>query len=365
MNRARPATLLLLSAVGLLLVAPSSASGHVAPRSALSHGLALPHGSVSSNDDDRAVAQLRRAAVALEQVTYSGSRIVSVWGSETSTTALMDVEHVPGQGTLVRLRGGGIAEDTAAFLGSAEEGHGHQRGLDLDSVQLLTESYDVWTGGTGRVAGRSAAVVEIGRDGSRVARMWIDDATGLPLRREIFDAEGHLANESAFLELEVHREGFIAHLPPSPPEESSDLFGLPAAPDEEATRWSCPQQVGSLRLVGVERMDSTAALHMSYSDGLSRVSVFEQAGSLDEQDLAGFRPQQIDGATVYLREGLPSYAVWEDSGTVYTAVSDAPVDTVTEVVRAYPHTASSSDSGFWGRVAAGFGRLGAWVTPLV
>lgn len=351
MKRARPAALLLISAVGLLLLAPPAASG--GPEAT----------AVTASDDERAVALLRRASVAVDQISYRGSRIVSSWGRSGSTTALMDVRHVAGQGTLVRMRGGGVTDDTAAFLAAGEGDGGQHPGLGVDSLQLLTESYDVWTGTPSRVAGRSAAVVEIGHAASVVARIWVDERTGIPLRKEVFDARGRLATESAFIDLEVERDGFIAHLPPSPPSGDSDPLALARVPGVQAQGWSCPQQVGSLQLVGVERAESTSALHMSYSDGLSRVSVFEQSGSLDEQQLTGFSSRRMANTTVHVRAGMPSYVVWEDHGTVYTVVTDAPMDTVARVVRAYPHGAS--EPGFWGRVAGGFGRLGAWMTPLV
>lgn len=356
MKRAAPATVLLIGAVGIVLLAPSALAAPAA---------GAP---VSVKDDERAVALLHRASVALDQVSYRGSRILSAWGAAGSTTALMDVEHAPGQGTLVRLRGGSEADDTAAFLAATEGDNGHRPGLGVDSLRLLTESYDVWTGRSGRVAGRSAEVVEIGHHPHTVvARIWVDERSGLPLRKEMFDAQGRLARESAFIDLEIEPDGFIAHLPPTPPDAASERLALAPAPGVASTEWSCPQQVGSLRLVGVERTrtapGSSAARHMSYSDGLSRVSVFEQRGSLEEQELSGFTPRRVGGVTVQVREGMPSSVVWEDDGTVYTAVSDAPMDTIERVVRAYPH--ASGERGFWGRVASGFGRLSAWVAPLV
>lgn len=353
MNRGRPAALLLIGVVGLLLIAPSSASGHV-------HG----GSDWDDADDPRAVGLLRQAASALEQVSYSGTRIVSSWGAGTSTTVLVDVEHVTGQGTLVRMRGGGVAEDTAAFLAAGEGDSPQRPSFGTDSLRLLTTSYDVRLGAPSRVAGRSAHVVEIGRGATLVARIWVDERSGLPLRREMFDSAGRLAIESAFIDLSVEEGAFIAHLPPGTPETDVEQMDLAALPYLKAQGWACPQRVGSLRLVGVERMPASSALHVSYSDGLSRVSVFEQRGDLSEQSLAGFSAASIGGTTVHVRVGMPSYAVWEDSGTVYTVVSDAPVAAIADVVASYPHT-EGTDSGFWSRVGGGMARLSAWATPLV
>lgn len=351
MIRARPVAVLLVGAVGLLLIAPASAAGK-------------PHGASGwdDGDDARAVARLERAAVALEQVSFSGTRVVSSWGRGTSTTVLVDVEHVAGQGTLVRMRGGGVADDTAAFLAAGEGDSPQRPGFGTDSLQLLTGSYDVRTGSPGRVAGRAAEVVLVSRRADLVAKIWVDEHSGLPLRREVFDSAGRLAIESAFIDLRVDDGAFIAHLPPSTPHAGAEPVDRADVPDLEQRGWACPRQVGSLQMVGVERMSS--ALHVSYSDGLSRVSVFEQRGALRAESLAGFSRTRLGGIVVHLRVGMPSYAVWEDSGTVYTVVSDAPVDTIAEVVASYPHS-DGSDDGFWSRVGGGMGRLSAWAVPLV
>ncbi|HET7328997.1 MAG TPA: sigma-E factor regulatory protein RseB domain-containing protein [Nocardioidaceae bacterium] len=353
MKRHHPAALVLVTTVGLLLFAPAAAS-------ARSQGA----GDWDDSDDTRAVALLGRAAAALDQVSYSGTRIISSWGPDSSTTVLVDVEHVASQGTLVRMRGGGVADDTAAFLAAGEGDSPQRPDFGPDSLQLLTASYDVRRGAPSRVAGRSAQVVEIAQGATLVARIWVDEQSGLPLRREMFDAAGRLAIESAFIDLRITDTAFLAHLPPSSPRAQSDQVDPVALPMLRERGWPCPPQVGSLRMVGVERMESSSALHVSYSDGLSRVSVFEQRGALLDEPLAGFTPTRLGGTVVQLRVGMPSYAVWEDAGTVYTVVTDAPVDTVAEVVASYPHS-GGSESGFWTRVAGGVGRLSAWVTPLV
>ncbi|MGH3356181.1 MAG: sigma-E factor regulatory protein RseB domain-containing protein, partial [Nocardioidaceae bacterium] len=67
---------------------------------------------------------------------------------------------------------------------------------------------------------------------------------------------------------------------------------------------------------------------------------------------------------VHVREGMPTYAVWQRDGIVFTAVTDGPLDTVAGVVRAAPEHAYGH-AGFWDRVTGGMTRLGAWASPLV
>ncbi|MPZ96533.1 MAG: hypothetical protein GEU96_16880 [Propionibacteriales bacterium] len=348
------AMLLLIGTVGVLTLTTVLAP---APARA---GTDDPAGS----DDPQAVALLSRAAVALHRTSYTGTRVVSTWGGDYSATVLVDVKHVAGQGTLLSMRGGGVDDDTAAFLAAGDGDSPQRPEFGVDSLVLLTRSYDVWTAERGQVAGRPSRVVAIGRDGSVVARIWVDEASGLPLRREVFDAGGRLAVESAFIDLTVDDESFISHLPPSRPDEEAQQVGRDQLPELQSRGYACPSTVGTLQLVDIERVASSKALHMSYSDGLSRVSVFEQRGSLDAAAVEGYERTEIRGAEVYVREGMPSYAVWESHGTVYTVVSDAPLDTIGAVVRSYPHEADPQP-GFWGRVGGGFARMGAWVTPVL
>ena len=55
-------------------------------------------------------------------------------------------------------------------------------------VRLLEAHYIVAYAGPGSADNRPAQVVEAWRDdGSLAARFWLDDATKLPLEREVFD----------------------------------------------------------------------------------------------------------------------------------------------------------------------------------
>jgi sigma-E factor negative regulatory protein RseB len=312
-------------------------------------------------DDPRAVALLSRAATALESTSFSGSRIVTSWGPDGAATARVMVTHVAGQGTLALGRGG-LAEDAAAFLAPGEPDRRSRQDLGFDSLGLLIVSYDLALGPLDEVAGRPAQVVEIAQGEAVVARIWVDSATGLPLRRDVYDAAGGLAMSGAFARLSVDDEAFIPHLPPAAPTAESEEMALAQHRDLEDQGWACPSRIGALRLVDLERVALSSVLHMSYSDGLSRVSVFEQQGVLADDAVESFQHAEIGGVRVLLHEGMPRYVVWESGGTVYTVVSDAPLDTIGAVVAAYPKPA---ELGFWDRIGGGMVRLGVWATPFV
>jgi sigma-E factor negative regulatory protein RseB len=349
-SRARAGTtILLIGAVGLLLLSTAAGATTGVPGE-------------RRTDDQRAVALLSRAATAIERTSFSGSRIVTMWGPDGATTVQVQVTHVAGQGTLAHMRdGGGLAEDALAFLAPGE-GERSRHHLGFDSLSLLIVSYDIALGPVDEVAGRPAVVVEIGNGEAIAARIWVDSATGLPLRREVYDEGGRPAMSGTFVGLTVDDEAFIAHLPPGAPASDTEQMELAQHRDLEDRGWACPSRIGLLRLVDLERVASSAALHISYSDGLSRVSVFEQRGVLADDAIESFRHAEMGGTRVLLHEGMPRYVVWESGGTVYTVVSDAPLSTIGAVVAAFPEP---TELGFWERVGGGMARLGVWVTPFV
>jgi len=320
-----------------------------------------PYGG-AGDDDQRAVDLLRSSAAAMRTTSYSGTRMVSAWGQGQSVTVLVDVEHVVGQGTRLSVRGG-APRDAAMFLAGGSDAEQASQ-LTVQSLRLLTEAYAVRLGGHDSVAGRPSTVVEISRAGALVARLWVDEASGLLLRREILGSSGQLVRESTFIDVHVAPADFMPHLPPAVPDTSVRGQGVRDVRSLESTGWDCPHDAGTMQLVGMEVLPGTHALHMTYSDGLSRMSVFEQRGSLDPDSVRGLPSLRIAGHLVHVREGMPTYAVWQQDGLVLTAVTDGPLDTVAAVVAGQPPQVDTG-LGFWERVASGVARLGDWANPLV
>jgi sigma-E factor negative regulatory protein RseB len=125
--------------------------------------------------------------------------------------------------------------------------------------------------------------------------------------------------------------------------------------------WTSPSTLcDRYALTGLNRLDSGDALHAAYSDGLSTVSLFEQRGSLDPDELGGYDVTTAAGARVYLRYGLPTVAVWESDSTVFTLVTDAPRSAVTDVVRSLPH-AQPDHQAVVERLGTGLQRIGSFV----
>jgi sigma-E factor negative regulatory protein RseB len=106
---------------------------------------------------------------------------------------------------------------------------------------------------------------------------------------------------------------------------------------------------------------SAPVMHLSYSDGLSTMSVFVERGRLDTGRLSSWHRGTMSGP-VYLRaDGLAERLVWDGDGSVYTVVADAPSDVVEDAVTGLPH--GTVHRGVVSRVRHGLSRLGRWLDP--
>jgi sigma-E factor negative regulatory protein RseB len=317
-------------------------------------GAAAAIATMRRGDDAAAVSLLRRAVRAPERLAYRGVRSVKDHTSAATQEIRIAVNHVPDQGTSYRVLGGGAA----LFINRSDEGS-----TAATRMTVLAQTYDVRIVGHGEVLGRPATVVGVGDDGRLVASLWIDDATGVLLDRDLYD-NGTLVRSSRFESIEISRSGFLAHPPPEmAPTGGSDLPTRYAGLLGDQG-WTCPGHVGAgLTLTALGRVGPAGeVVEAVYSDGISSTSVFEQRGSLDRSVLAGYRQVVVSDAPVYVRNGLPSTWVWQSGDTVYTVLSDAPPAQVAAAVADLPHQ-RAEDDGPLARIGSGLERIGSFLDP--
>ena len=101
-------------------------------------------------------------------------------------------------------------------------------------------------------------------------------------------------------------------------------------------------------------------LHLTYSDGLSTLSVFEQPGRLDTAKLHGWRQERCGGTKVWSWSGAPLSVTWSAHGRVFSVVSD-DATRLDDVVAQLPHGATHPS--VLSRMRAGAHRLLSWVNP--
>ncbi len=331
---------------------------------------------VDAGTDDVA-RWLARASAAQSGLAWSGTRLVATWSSGLATSSLDDVVHEPGRGLTVRahdagsgtVTGGGHDQDVTVpdrpdgtpYLEAAAEGA-------PAPLSLLTSHYDVSLDRPGQVAGRSAHALLLRRGGSTAARLWLDDASGLLLRREVYDAAGRTTAAMAYLDVTVGPSA-------APVTTREPLAARPGG--LEALRrsgWVCPAGIGSggsgLVLHDARTLRATDGrspiMHLTYSDGLRSLSVFEQRGTLDPAAVQGYAVTGTGSRRMHLRRGLPTQAVWQSGPTVVTVVSDAPPAQLAAVVAAMPATPAptTAPAGWMATASRAVLRAARWVTPL-
>jgi len=325
-----------------------------------------------------AVRLLAQAAQAAIVTSYQGEEVVTRWsqGSQGSGGSVLvsDIWHVSGGQTVTQTLDAGAASSSQPYLSSDDDRQAPEGvlGVTVPLVQLLETHYVVAYAGAGLADDRTAQVVEARRaDGSLAARFWLDDATKLPLEREVFDTAAHVISRDVFINVRFAKQvSAPAGVNPSASANASaDAQGLWTEPFSQAQLlplrargWLVPAQLpGGLSLyTGAETEASTGTvLDLGYSDGLSVISVFEQHGQL-AASLAGWRKTTVGGHVIFVSEPDQRSLTWSGRGMVYTVVTDAPPQTVAAVVGALPH---DKPPGFWKRMTRGLVRLASWVNP--
>lgn len=238
----------------------------------------------------------------------------------------------------------------------------------LPEVERL---YDLSVVGRGRLATGAAVAVAFERAGVLRERLFVDDETGLVVRRETYDMLGNPVRVTALTEVRISDEHGSAMAPGgeaamTPGGEAAMGPRTRLSPGEvralDGHAWDVPTTVGDgFDLRAGFAVEGGAAVQLVYSDGLYTISVLEQPGRPD--------PDAMDGAVRTVREGVPVYRwpgaepermVWAGQDRTFTAVTDAPTDVLLSAVADLPHDRVPSLPTRLGR---GLARLAGWLWP--
>ena len=330
-----------------------------------------PTGSPAARRPASALAAhlLTQAAQAAVLTSYQGEEIISHWGTTNGGSVLVsDIWHASGGQTITRTLTAGTTSSSEPYLSSDTDGQWPEGvlGVTTQLVRLLETHYVVAYAGAGSADNRTAQIVEAWREnGSLAARFWLDDATKLPLEREVFDTTAHVISEDVFINVRFSKLAPVAAPVGGPADPQGPWTDpLPAAQllALRASGWLVPPELpGGLSLfTGAQTQTNTGtALDLGYSDGLSVVSLFEQRGNLAVK-LAGWQKITVAGHVIYAAEPDQRSLTWASRGMVYTVMADAPAQTVDTVIGVLPH---DKPPGFWKRMSRGFARLASWVNP--
>ncbi|PZS33147.1 MAG: hypothetical protein DLM59_06910 [Pseudonocardiales bacterium] len=305
-----------------------------------------------STTELRAIALLRRAAAAGANQAYSGTQFVTSWSTAGTSSVVVDLQHLPGHGVLARLSGANAARPADDQAAAA---------LDPRALAVLERYYALSvTDQPSQCAGHPAEVVEARPRGSSavVGRFWLDQLSGLVLRRELYDRSGRTVRAAAFVNVAMSVPQPWAAPSQAAARDTGASLGAPEIADLRRAGWQAPERAGGLELF--DARSHLGVLHLSYTDGLFAVSVFSQPGRLNPDSIKGWQPVRLAGTPVWTRPGLSGRVVWSQGGWVHTAVADAPDAVVTATVAAFTGSARES---FGHRIRRGLARMGSWVDP--
>ena len=318
-------------------------------RSALLAIVALSVSAAAAADDARAL--LVRMEGALSSRNYQGVFVHEHDGhSET-----LKIIH--------RAESGGFTERIVSLDGSGREvirRDGESRAYFPDQHVVLVESgqrggllfpglaslgsaagqiYAVSEESPTRISGREARVVVVEpRDELRYGyRVWIDEASAMPLKTQLRTAGGRVVEQLVFTELSLPAHIADATLQPAVVARqyrwmrreavTGDMAGRSAAASWEAAGLPPGFRLtgSSTQTVGDGRRTVT---HLVFSDGLASVSVF-----VEPQPQSPAAGQAVVTTTTMTRLGSSSALSTEIDGHKVTAIGEVPPETVQAITR--------------------------------
>jgi sigma-E factor negative regulatory protein RseB len=196
----------------------------------------------------------------------------------------------------------------------------------------MTRKYQIVESSGPNVIGRPTTEVDLMTGSLLAERMYLDQATGLLLRREELDASGQAVRVVGFVQLSVGPPAGMT-APNHAVDQRPRTIGVSALP----APYHAPAQLsqGYQRVAVLRRFDG---IEVVYSDGLHSLSVFERPGHLDAASLPSHGTMvAVDGRQAF-RYAWPGgqVVVWHAGDSSYTVVGDAPAAEVVSAIATLP-----------------------------
>lgn len=327
-----------------------------------------PPGAVG-DADSAAVAVLEGVIEASGSAAYEGRVVVATFSERGPAVNEMGIVQGP-DGELRVTRGeswelGRVAGE--AYLRSSPDTLLRLSGVERTPFELdrLLRKYGPELTGAVELDTGPATVVRLTDRKERVRRerLYVDEATGLVVRRETFDRDGAPVRVMAFTRLEAQETEVVR-----PDDDDLEVERRALSPaDTEDLRdegFLLPGELpaGFVRVEVHEVEDAgVPTLHLVYTDGLYALSLYQQQGRLAASAVDGaVRLTTDDGGHVWRWPGSePRRVVWTGDRLTFTALTDAPTDELLTVASGLPTSRSPSTLDRLGR---GLSRMGEWLT---
>lgn len=304
---------------------------------------------------------MSQAVAACRSTAFSAVLVSRSWGPTGAHLSVADVWHRPGGQTVAQpVSGESGARDSTAD--TAEPVPSASMLISAEQLTLLRSGYVLDYAGPSSADGRSAVLIAVDRpDGTLAARYWLDGRTKLPLRRQLFDDHSRLVSDTSLTDLRIGPDSLggmpaAGTLPWNHQLSQAEVMSL------RGHGWPLPVELpNQMVLFAASETASTSGrvIGLSYSDGLSVISLFVQRGALPAH-LAGWQRIAVAGHDAYTSKSDDETIAWSSGGYVFTVVADAPSATVDQVVAALAHGESPD---FWSRIGRGFRRLVSLANP--
>ncbi|MEX1162523.1 MAG: hypothetical protein WEB03_02980 [Nitriliruptor sp.] len=335
-----------------------------------------PGQTVLAADDDAAhpgaLAELDRAVEAARTLRYRGTLTVASFGRGGPQVTSVEVAR-SADGRLRASRRGawelGRDED-GSYLRMTRTGALLRLGgvtvQAFDRARFL-RNYRVEDGGTSLLdTGPARVLLATRRDGDvRSETLHVDRDSGLIVRRETRDVDGHPVRVVAYTELEVDPATGLL----SPPDSDGEVERLSLSPVERRAlvERGLPAErelPGGFELLGASEVEQAdlPTVHLVYGDGLYTLSLYVQRGRLADHATEQATPLDLPGGgSVWRWPGSePRRVVWTGDGWTFTALTDAPTGVLLTAVGGLPNDPAPSTLR---RLARGLTRVGDRLLP--
>src|SRR5919201_2706679 len=105
--------------------------------------------------DPEALRELRYAESAARTTPYEGTQFITAWSRSGATVSLVNVEHIPGGGTRMRVESPSADKGGQMFEADDSSRTGGLTGYTPKMLDLLSRNYAVVRAGQGDIAGRA------------------------------------------------------------------------------------------------------------------------------------------------------------------------------------------------------------------
>jgi sigma-E factor negative regulatory protein RseB len=308
--------------------------------------------SAPDSPDAREAARLvTRTRDAASRYDYSGTAVITWTVGDATRQAEVEVHDVDGVLEIVAADGGAVIDEgRRTYL---RDRLGWTGALVEPAAANLPDPSHEWALSLGpprTVAGRpTTAVVAARADGTPAQRLFVDDATGLLLGRQVLGPSGHVQRSMQFVTVDIGDGNGQVQAPRGVETEKAKV--LSSVPDG----YRAPSSLAGYELV--TRSEHPDGVLLFYSDGLFTASVFEQQGDLDWSALpSGGSESRLAGTrTRMYHDPSGDVVVWARHGLVYTGVSDAPSDVFADMIEQLADSGRSTPESIVDYVLGPFG----------